>query len=91
MITITIKMKTNEYMPKIDRAFKELANMNKIADGKYESDKDVLTNCYKTAKALMCRSWFRNNVEKMNWIVDDEPESDLVKHFIDRIAEEGGL
>ncbi len=91
MITIKVKLKDDNYMPKVDTAFVKLANMNKIAEGKYESDEDVLTPCYLSAKALMKRDWFRENVVSMSWIVDDEPEDDLVAHFNQRIVEEGTL
>lgn len=49
MITITIKMKTNEYMDRIDNLFDSI-QMQKVDEGIYSSDGDVLTNCYHAAK-----------------------------------------
>ena len=87
MITITIKMKTDEYMQKIDKLFIKDTEMTKIDKGTYSSDKDVLLNCYDSAKQLMRRKWFRDNVISMFWNVDSDKGSDLVKHFSKRIAE----
>lgn len=81
MITIKIKMNTNEYMDRIDNLFNSI-QMQKVDEGVYSSDGDVLANCYHAAKELMKREWFRENVVSMTWKVDEEPEGDLVAHFI---------
>lgn len=90
MITIKIKMKTNEYIDRIDNLFDSI-QMQKVDEGIYSSDGDVLTNCYHAAKELMKRDWFRENVISTKRKVDEEPEGNLVAHFNKRIIEEGRL
>lgn len=77
MITITIKMKTKEYMPKIDRLFVEGLKMNKTNDCTYKSDKDVFMPCLNSAEELMKLKWFRDDVDEMYWKIDNEPVEDL--------------
>ena len=91
MITMSVKLKDDNYMPKVDTAFVKLANMNKIAEGKYESDEDVMRDCYCAAKALMKRDWFREIVISMVWKVGKEPEDDLVPFFEERLRTHGCL
>lgn len=80
MITIKIKMNTNKYMNRIDNLFDSI-QMQKVDEGIYSSDGDALTNCYHAAKELMKRDWFREDEISMSWIVDDEPEEDLLVPF----------
>lgn len=87
MITISIKMKTDEYTSILDKLFVEISKMIKIDNGKYQSNKDVVMSCYNSAEELMKRDWFRNNVLSMVWKIGKDPEEDLVKHFNKRIAE----
>ena len=91
MIKMTVKLKDDNYMPKVDTAFVELAKMKKVGEGIYESDEDVMRISYLAAKELMKRDWFRDNALSMIWEVDDEPEEDLLAHFNQRIVEEGTL
>ena len=91
MITISVKLKDDNYMPKVDTAFVELAGMEKIKDGEYSSNKDVMRDCYCAAKALMKREWFRNIVISMVWKVGKEPEDDLVPFFNERLKKYGCL
>lgn len=90
MITLKVKMNTNKYMDRIDNLFNSI-QMQKVDEGVYSSDGDVLTNCYHAAKELMKRDWFREGAISMSWIVDDEPEEDLLALFNKRIIDEGGL
>ena len=91
MITISVKLIDDNYMPKVDTAFVKLANMKKVAEGKYESEEDVMRDCYTSAKALMKFDWFRENVLSMIWNVDDEGEDDLLALFNETIKTEGLL
>ena len=89
-ITVFVKIKDDNYTPKVDTAFIKLANMKKIKEGVYHSDEDVVRDCYTSAKALMKREWFRDTVELLVWKVGDEVE-DLKRHFFERLEEDGEL
>ena len=91
MIKMTVKLKDDNYMPKVDTAFVELAKMNKVGEGIYESDEDVMRISYLAAKELMKRDWFRENALSMIWEVDDEGEDDLLELFNETIRTQGCL
>ena len=89
MIDVYIKMKTDKYDQIIEEYLVNFGNLTKDTKEHYYTDGDGMGTVYGRCRDLMKKDWFRDNVEKLSWIVDDEGESDLIEHFTRTLSRDG--
>lgn len=80
MIKVTVKLKDNTYDDNIELFYTNNVGMEKIDNGVFYSDDDVLVKCYFAFKALMSKQWFRDNVVEYSQDTDGEI-ADLVQDY----------
>lgn len=84
-------MKTTEYDQIIEKFLVNFGNLTKDTKEHYYTDGDGLGTVYGRCRDLMKKNWFRDNVEKLSWAVEDEGESDLIEHFARTLSRDGHI
>ena len=82
-------MKTDKYNQIIEEFLVTYGNLTKDTKEHYYTDGDGMGAVYGRCRDLMKKEWFRKNVEKLSWIVEDEGESDLIEHFTIALSRDG--
>lgn len=91
MIEVNIKMKNDKYDHIIETLFTTYSSLKKDTNEHYYTNEGDLGNIFGRCNELMEHQWFRDNVEKFTWVVEDEDEEDLIKGFTKLLIEEGKL
>ena len=89
MIEVNIKMKNDKYDHIIEEFFTNFGNLTKDTKEHYYTNGNGLGTVYGRCEDLMKEKWFRDSVDKLSMIVDDEPEEDMISHFIQAFKEDG--
>ncbi len=84
MIRVRIKTNNDHYNSIIETLYTERVRMDKVADGEFYSDDDVLYESYKAWDELMKRKWFTDSVIYYLENIDGE-ETDLVQEYYEEI------